>query len=840
MKKLYLTGLLLVTIFGGFAFAENFLNPATRGVWISENNLTGGPSAIESMMQTLSGENVNVIYVEVYSHGSTIYPSQVISNAGGPLQTQAFAGTDPLKTVIETAHRYGIEVFAWFASPFLISQPSDSTQIPSILVNHPDWAAVQRDTSKHFFEPHGAYGYSFEVDPSVPSAADFIVDMFTECAKNYPDIDGIEIDIENDTTGWYGDITRALFMQETGNPDPLTLPDTNSAWLAWRRLQVTNVVQRIYNGVKAINPQCVVSAAVDPPYYGVKLESWGGWAQNSYVDILEPMLYMSLGYFDSQLQWCMGNVPPGFQLSAGVAINSAGTVANAISEMQDAVQRGTAGIVVWYYGYLLSYQGALTNLKSEVFTDKPLPSYDDLIIDNADKGQYSVTGLWTNETGGYGGTYQSASAVQGDSAIYSVRILRSGNYTLYGYWSGDSSSNCSRALVLTSTSTISKTDTINQKLNLNSWQFVDKFSLNSGDTVRIKLVGSGGGNLIADAFRLRRADPFVLSDYAVPDSQSVLLKFSNPLLSPLTPITSITTTPANGNVSATVDPGDNTILHVALPPMQQGVPSTLSVSNLLDVSLDTLSFSLALAYDPDSTTVLIDDATPNAFWKLSGSWVSDTSSSAINGICFTAKQGTQVDRVQWGPLQVDSDGYYDFYARIPRAGVPLTTRCLYVVKDDFGADSIYTSQASGLGTWMKLGNFPFSAGDQFAPTLSSIAGSDTGQYLVADAVMLIRSVEFTTGVKELGRQPTVFQLDQNYPNPFNPTTVISYSIAKAGHVTLKVYDILGREVETLVNKNENVGRYDVQFDGSRFASGVYFYRLISGSHVITKKMLMLK
>ena len=85
-----------------------------------------------------------------------------------------------------------------------------------------------------------------------------------------------------------------------------------------------------------------------------------------------------------------------------------------------------------------------------------------------------------------------------------------------------------------------------------------------------------------------------------------------------------------------------------------------------------------------------------------------------------------------------------------------------------------------------------------------------------------------------------FELSQNYPNPFNPTTVIDYTIPKDAHVTLKIYDVLGREVETLINENEQVGRYKVNFDGARLASGVYFYRLAAGSHVITKKMLLLK
>ena len=81
-----------------------------------------------------------------------------------------------------------------------------------------------------------------------------------------------------------------------------------------------------------------------------------------------------------------------------------------------------------------------------------------------------------------------------------------------------------------------------------------------------------------------------------------------------------------------------------------------------------------------------------------------------------------------------------------------------------------------------------------------------------------------------------YELSQNYPNPFNPTTIISYQLPKDGHVSLKVYDVLGREVATLVDANQTVGRYNVNFDGSRLASGVYFYRLTSGSYVSTKKM----
>ncbi len=85
-----------------------------------------------------------------------------------------------------------------------------------------------------------------------------------------------------------------------------------------------------------------------------------------------------------------------------------------------------------------------------------------------------------------------------------------------------------------------------------------------------------------------------------------------------------------------------------------------------------------------------------------------------------------------------------------------------------------------------------------------------------------------------------FRLNQNYPNPFNPSTIISYLLAKKSHVTLTIYDVLGRRVATLVNQNENAGSYDVRFDGSALTSGVYFYRLQAAAYSQTRKLLLLK
>ena len=97
------------------------------------------------------------------------------------------------------------------------------------------------------------------------------------------------------------------------------------------------------------------------------------------------------------------------------------------------------------------------------------------------------------------------------------------------------------------------------------------------------------------------------------------------------------------------------------------------------------------------------------------------------------------------------------------------------------------------------------------------------------------------GVRQVPNSvPTKYTLSQNYPNPFNPTTNIKYSIPQSGFVTLKVYNMLGQEVATLVNQQQNTGEYNVDFNASNLASGVYMYRIQSGNISITKKMMLLK
>jgi hypothetical protein len=97
-----------------------------------------------------------------------------------------------------------------------------------------------------------------------------------------------------------------------------------------------------------------------------------------------------------------------------------------------------------------------------------------------------------------------------------------------------------------------------------------------------------------------------------------------------------------------------------------------------------------------------------------------------------------------------------------------------------------------------------------------------------------------TAVREPSTLPGKFELQQNYPNPFNPSTQISFSIPQAGNVSLKVYNVLGQEVATLMDGVKSAQTYNVTFDASKLSSGVYFYTLKFGEQSISKKMLLLK
>ncbi|MBI2427631.1 MAG: T9SS type A sorting domain-containing protein, partial [Ignavibacteriales bacterium] len=144
--------------------------------------------------------------------------------------------------------------------------------------------------------------------------------------------------------------------------------------------------------------------------------------------------------------------------------------------------------------------------------------------------------------------------------------------------------------------------------------------------------------------------------------------------------------------------------------------------------------------------------------------------------------------------------------------------------------------------WLGDGNWY----DIFDQTVFNVSGGTVASFPINSHTIKVYSNKTNselgiTSVKQLSQNvPAEFRLAQNYPNPFNPSTTIRFEVPVSGSVTLNVYDMLGREVATLVDGQQAAGSYSAIFDASRLASGVYFYKLAAGSYTQVKRMSLVK
>ena len=118
--------------------------------------------------------------------------------------------------------------------------------------------------------------------------------------------------------------------------------------------------------------------------------------------------------------------------------------------------------------------------------------------------------------------------------------------------------------------------------------------------------------------------------------------------------------------------------------------------------------------------------------------------------------------------------------------------------------------------------------------------SNSGNTLTPRFQLNITPGVLTSVEEPVSQLPEKFTLEQNFPNPFNPTTTIEYGLPVTAHVRLEIYDITGRLVSRLVNRQQSAGRHNVTFDASSLSSGLYLYRIEAGNFVQTRKLTLLK
>ncbi len=257
-----------------------------RGVWLpaSDSDALFSRDNIRRMVDECARYGINHLFVVTWTGGFTQYPSALMKRTFGKQIDPRFAGRDPLKEVIDEAHRRNIKVYAWFEFGFAADYSGINAHI---LTQKPDWAARSADgsvTTKNGFRWMNA------LKPDVQS---FLLDLVNEVVSNY-DIDGIQGDDRlpaMPTEGGYDADTKARYTQETGNAVPANVQD--AAWVAWRAAQLTRFLHRLTIMVKNTKPTCRVSMA--PSVYPFSLtnylQDWPAWVKNGDVDMVSPQIY---------------------------------------------------------------------------------------------------------------------------------------------------------------------------------------------------------------------------------------------------------------------------------------------------------------------------------------------------------------------------------------------------------------------------------------------------------------------------------------------------------------------------------------------------------------------
>ncbi|PLZ12820.1 hypothetical protein CBP17_06155 [Fischerella thermalis WC114] len=258
----------------------------TRGVWLTttDSEVLRSQERIASAMDFLAETGFNVVFPVVWGKGATLYPSQVMQQTFGIEIDPSFLGRDPLAEVVAVAHRVGLKVIPWFEYGFASSYNMNGGQL---LAKKPEWAA--RDCKGNLLKKNG-FEWLNSLNPEVQN---FMLSLILEVARNY-EVDGIQGDDRLPALpceGGYDQITVERYRQQVGKHPPQNYKDYQ--WLKWRADILTEFLARLYQSVKAINPNLIVSMAPNIPGWGFQeyLQDSRTWLERGLVDILHPQIY---------------------------------------------------------------------------------------------------------------------------------------------------------------------------------------------------------------------------------------------------------------------------------------------------------------------------------------------------------------------------------------------------------------------------------------------------------------------------------------------------------------------------------------------------------------------
>lgn len=480
---------------------------------------------------------------------------------------------------------------------------------------------------------------------------------------------------------------------------------------------------------------------------------------------------------------------------------------------------------------------------------------DDIYLDDNSSRFITLDGEWeTRSNTAWGTTAREASISQGDSASagWDFTVNSSANYNLFFQMPDMESPLTELVFEIRSYGEVIKADTVKYNNKAREWKYICNTDLDEDKNYGLLIKGLNNSNevktIAADVIKLT---PLV-KDYDVEmkpvfadfgevsegDTASIdfeIANFGNKVLK-------IEDMQLNEEVFVTqnlpfqVAPFGKEEIQLHFTSEERGVVN----DSIRITTNDPMNTNIVLPYSANVKKYFeIIDNEDSTKYTEKGDWQTSVTQAYGTSSRYVFLSGNKGAYAEFS-TKLDMEGEYSIEELVPNT-TNSANNALYVVEASGDpVDSAYINQNINSGNWVTVSQTILPADTPVSVKVINDGTSTDGDVLRADAVK-IQLLEEITGIKEGDlAKPTEFKLHQNYPNPFNPSTHIKFSIPKSTDVKIVVYDVLGREIRTLLNANKQAGNYQIRFNASGLSGGIYFYTLETGSTSITKKMIYLK
>jgi uncharacterized lipoprotein YddW (UPF0748 family) len=779
-------------------FRAAWVATVTNIDWPSSKSLstTSQKNEVIAILDKHKANNINAILLQVrpacdafYQNGYEPLSEWLVGTQGGNLSSYY----DPLQFWIDEAHKRGMELHAWINPYRSVHSASSSIHSTHISKTHPEWNIN-----------YGGSPYKF-LDPGLPEVREYVVKVVMDIVRRY-NVDGIHYD---DYFYPYGGMT---------NQDSVSWGLYGSGWASkgdWRRNNVNTFVAMLYDSIKAVKPW--VKYGVSPfgiwrPNYpqGISgLDAYNviycdalNWISNRKVDYLTPQLYWVIGgsqdYSKLMPWWASYTKQYGRHLYTGNAVYRIQDSNWPSSEIQNQIELNrlpdrAQGVVFFSSKSVTNnLKGIQDSLRNNQFKYMALPPAMPWLdsVPPLPPANLAATPAGTIVSLDW---QQGAVAGDGDTAKYfavyravnELQDIDIANPKYIRYISMDGTKHFA--------------DTVPTLSNAQYQAVVasyDKLWNESPATERVYIAPSGKPYLSLQHTSLD------LGEIKIGSTAAETVYVYNRAASSLTISSTNSGTSVFTATAASSTVTDSTPLTISFTPSEFGtIADTIYIVNNSVIGTAKIS---------------VRGSSPKPTLKL-----------VSTGIIFG---NTRVGDTAWKSVSLTNQSLNTF--KVDSIGFVTSSRGVF-----HPAALTYPLEVANSDTISMSVAFVPDTIKIFFDTLLvySNAQNSPAKVIFYGVGQDPMSVEQPAGI-----QPLAYVLKQNYPNPFNPTTTLSFTLQKSGHAVLKVYDLLGREVATIVDENLDAGTHRYEFNGTDLSSGVYLYRLVSGEYAETKKMVLQK